>query len=400
MIPWRAASSALAALTLAALALAEVALAAGAARVAAPTANPAISQVEADQRAREHDRDAALAEAQAARSEAAQLQGQLAELNAAQRRGDSSISLKRLTLAGIAVRENDLRARMGGDQNQLARLLTVLEMFRRDPPPALLVDPHDVRDAVRAAILVKAMTPELERRAATLKAQASALQRLRRQADTASESLITSESAFAEQRAKLEDAILEKTQAARQATIEAGAAGQDIDALAARAQALRELGGAVETTGPPPATHLPPDPEHAGLFGRQKLFDAPVQGVLIRRFNDSEPGGPERSRGWTWRTKGGPTVVAPASAIVDYAGPLKGFGVVLILRLGGGYHLVLAGLETALAAPGQTISAGQPVGRMAKLDSPPPDLYLEIRKNGAPVDPALWLKAPDHMARR
>ena len=391
MTLWRAASTALAA----------AALLAGAQAPAAPAANPALAQVEADQHSREHDRETALAAAQAARAEALQLQGQLAALNAAQGRGGSGISVKRLTLAGLAVREEDLRGRMGGDQNRLARLLTVLEMFRRDPPPALLVDPHDVRDAVRAAILVKAMTPELERRAGVLRAQAAELKRLRRQADTASEALITSESDLAEQRAKLEDEILNRTQAARQATVEAAAASQDIDALAARAQALRDVSrGLAVSAPPPPPANLPPDPEHAGLFGRQKLFQAPVEGALIRRFNDSEPGGGERSRGWTWRTKGGPAVVAPAAAIVDYAGPLKGFGVVLILRMGGGYHLVLAGLETATAAPGQTVSAGEPVGRMAKLDSPPPDLYLEIRKLGAPVDPALWLKTPDRTARR
>ena len=381
-------------------AAATLVLVAGAVALAAPAVSPALTQTEADQRAREHDRDAALAQAQAARAEVNQLQAQLEELNAAQRRGDSSVSLKRLTLAGLAVRENDLRARMGGDQNRLARLLTVLAMFRRDPPPALLVDPHDVRDAVRAAILVKAMTPELERQAAVLKAQAAELQKLRRQADTASEALMTTESGVAEQRSKLEDQILERTQAARQAATDAAAASQDITALAARAQALREASHGQVVTAPPAPELIPPDPEHAGLFGRQKLFQPPVTGAPIRRFNDAEPGGGERSRGWTWRTTGGPAVVAPAAAIVDYAGPLKGFGVVLILRLGGGYHLVLAGLETALAGPGQTVSAGQPVGRMAKVDSPPPDLYLEIRKSGAPVDPALWLKAPDSTARR
>ncbi len=390
MTAWRAALPAFAVLT----------LVAGAVALAAPAANPALSQTEADQHTREHDRDAALAQAQAARAEVTQLQAQLEELNAAQKRGDSKVSLKRLTLAGLTARESDLRGRMGGDQNRLARLLTVLSMFRRDPPPALLVDPHDVRDAVRAAILVKAMTPELERRAAALRAQALALQKLRRQADTASEALMTSESGVAEQRAKLEDQILQRTQAARQAATDAAAASQDVTALAARAQALRELNHGLAATAPPAPLLIPPDPEHAGLFGRQKLFETPVAGAPIRRFNDPEPGGAERSRGWTWHTTDGPTVVAPAAAIVDYAGPLKGFGVVLILRLGGGYHLVLAGLETALAAPGQTISAGQPVGRMAKVDSPPPDLYLEIRKNGAPIDPALWLKAPDRTARR
>jgi septal ring factor EnvC (AmiA/AmiB activator) len=73
---------------------------------------------------------------------------------------------------------------------------------------------------------------------------------------------------------------------------------------------------------------------------------------------------------------------------------LKDWGLVLILRLGGGYHLVLAGLDTALTAPGRTVAAGQPIGRMGGDGRNGSDLYFEIRKNGAPVDPARWLKAP------
>jgi septal ring factor EnvC (AmiA/AmiB activator) len=72
----------------------------------------------------------------------------------------------------------------------------------------------------------------------------------------------------------------------------------------------------------------------------------------------------------------------------------------LILRLGGGYHLVLAGLETALTAPGRTVVAGQPVGRLAGAGDPAPELYFELRKNGAPVDPARWLKAPAGPSQR
>ena len=54
--------------------------------------------------------------------------------------------------------------------------------------------------------------------------------------------------------------------------------------------------------------------------------------------------------------------------MVEYAEPLKGWGVVMILRLGGGYRLVLAGLDAPLAAAGQTVSEGQPVGRTLELE--------------------------------
>jgi len=66
----------------------------------------------------------------------------------------------------------------------------------------------------------------------------------------------------------------------------------------------------------------------------------------------------------------------------------------VILRLGGGYHLVLAGLDAIVAGAGQMVNQGQPIGRMAKGEAGPPELYLEIRKGGAIVDPSHWIKAP------
>ena len=383
------------------LPLAIVGLAAGVA-VSAPgerqTArnNPALRQVETDQASREHDLSAALTDADAARIQVAQLEAQLAELNAAQESGEHGVSDKRLQLAALNVKERDLDARLGGDQARLARLLGALELFRRDPPPALFVKPTDVRDAVRAAILIRAITPELERRAQGLKDQVRRLQTVRRQIDTSSADLLVRESSVAERRAQIETLIAQKTALQNRADAEAEAARQDIDALTARARALRELTEGVAAAAPPVAAHAgePPDPEHAGLFGQPKPFTAPTAGAPARRFGELEPGGRARSDGWTWRTAAGAQVVAPAQGVVEYAGPLKGWGLVLILRLGGGYHLVLAGLETALTAPGRTVAAGQPVGRMGESGQIGSDLYFEIRKNSAPVDPARWLKAP------
>src|SRR5690242_2973283 len=77
---------------------------------------------------------------------------------------------------------------------ELARLLSLVEQLRRDPPPALLVSPDDARDAVRAAILVRAMTPELQARARIYAREAGEMMRRRRLAAVESEALFTSQS--------------------------------------------------------------------------------------------------------------------------------------------------------------------------------------------------------------
>lgn len=365
----------------------------GSARAKAGRDNPALRAVEADEASREHDLETALAAAQAARGEIAQLEAQLAELNDAQQQGERGVSERQLRLAALNAQQRELEGRLGAERARLARLLSVLELFRRDPPPALFTRPDDIRNAVRAAILIRAVTPELERQAQALKAQVQGLQAVRRQVETTSADLMVRQSDLADRRGRIETLIAQKTALQQKADAEAEAARQDVAALSARARALRELTQGVTAAPRAAEGGEPPDPEHAGLFGHAKPFVQPAPGRLTRRFGAPEPGGAGRAEGWTWRTPPGAQVEAPAQGVVEYAGPLKGWGLVLILRLGGGYHLVLAGLETVTIAPGRMVAAGTPVGRMADDNPSGSDLYFEIRKHGAPVDPARWLKA-------
>lgn len=352
---------------------------------------PSLKQVEADELQRAQDRSQASAEAADARQEIAQLQAELNELDAAEKSGETSVSGKRLRLAALTAREQSLETDLGDAQNRLARLLGALELFRRDPPPALFVDPKNVRDAVRAAILIRAITPELEQQAETLKAQLESLRRVKRAVDTASEDIFTSESDLAEQRAKIEALIAAKSALEGQDAADAQSAGRDVESLAGRAAALRDLSRGLDVVLPPIGVMEPPDPDHAGPGGKPETFTAPAPGAPARRFGDQEPDG-EKSQGWTWRTTRGASVAAPAPGLVEYAGPLKAWNVVLILRLGGGYHLVLAGLDAATVAPGQMVNEGQPVGRMASADGAAAELHLEVRRDGSAVDPGRWLK--------
>ncbi|MDO8325151.1 MAG: peptidoglycan DD-metalloendopeptidase family protein [Phenylobacterium sp.] len=247
-------------------------------------------------------------------------------------------------LQSLNVRETVLTAEQGRNLNRLARLLTVLEQFRRDPPPALLVSPDDAVSAVRAAILVKAITPELQRRARLYAAEAGEIARQRRLAAVASEALFTADSQLAEARLIQPPGLRDQTP-------------------------LQEDDG--EVTAP-------------------KALMAPADGPVTRRFGQAVPGG-GKANGLTIQTASGAKVAAPDSGLVQYVGPVKGWGVILILRLAGGYHLVLAGLDRVNVDVGQSVAAGSPVGWMADGRQSPPELYLEVRERGAPVNPGRWM---------
>ena len=92
------------------------------------------------------------------------------------------------------------------------------------------------------------------------------------------------------------------------------------------------------------------------------------------------------SSGLRWRLDAGP-VAAPAAAVVDYAGPLSGWGQVVILDLGPGWRAVIAGLDSVAVEAGVRVADGQSLGRSA-ADG---EIYFELRRDERPVDPSPWL---------
>lgn len=305
------------------------------------------------------------------RREIADLRGELDALGRQRVDAGDDVDLKRARLEALHQRESALTAELGRDRGQLARLLSALQLFRRDPPPALLVSPGDARDAVRAAILIRAMTPELQARADGYARQARAVSALRREAAAASEQLFTAESLVADRRGDLERMIVEKTQLER-------------------AYAQEALTGDESTLGTLTDGLAP-----KAVTGPLKL-SSPAPGPLARRFGQALPAG-GRATGLTIRTEKGHAVASPAAAVVEYAGPLNGWGAVLILRAQGAYaqgayHLVLAGMDEVTVGPGQSVAPGATVGRMANQGSSEPELYFEVREDGAPVDPERWMK--------
>ncbi len=90
-------------------------------------------------------------------------------------------------------------------------------------------------------------------------------------------------------------------------------------------------------------------------------------------------------------------VVSPCGGRVVFAGPFRSFGQLLIVDCGGGYHFVLSGFDRLDAQVGQSVQAGEPVGVMPAWDPrrrrTARSLYVELRRDGQPVNPAPWLRA-------
>jgi len=353
---------------------------------AAATSPPApggASGLDAQRQARAMDRDADRARAAALQQQVEALRSQLIAMGRTEASGERAVGGAKGRLEKLNLEEAQLKIRMGHNQESLTKLLGALQMFQRNPPPPLLVDPRSARDAARAAILIQAIAPELERRSREFAAASEQLKAIRRRAAAASGSLFQAESDLADRQAKIQDLIDQKRALEVQLRSDAQVADSDVRRLAARARSLGELVTALDAHEPRARDLAAGQPSGA----MATVFIPPVTGPVARRFGE-KGSDPLRAKGWTWIAEPGAVVVSPAAAHVDYAGPLKDWGLVLILRIGPD-HLVLAGLSRVDVDTGMTVAAAEPVGR-AGNGSPRPEVYLEVRHGVTPVDPARW----------
>jgi septal ring factor EnvC (AmiA/AmiB activator) len=118
----------------------------------------------------------------------------------------------------------------------------------------------------------------------------------------------------------------------------------------------------------------------------------PASGRVQGRYGEADEHGATQ-RGLTIETRAGAQVVATYGGTVAFAGQFRGYGQLLIIEHGEGYHSLLAGLGRIDARVGQSVVAGEPVGIMAPLPGQTPKLYVEFRRNGQPVNPLPWLAA-------
>lgn len=311
------------------------------------------------------------ADADAARDELRDLEERLADLRREASAEDVQLEAQRARLKELGDREGRLVGELSRERGRHGRLLSALQMMSRRPPPPLLVPADKAVDTVRAAILIKAVAPELQSRAKALSDQQAEIGRIRRLAVLSSERLLTTESAQGDRRAEIESLLARKTALTAVLRAEAQTADRSARVLEAR---IRALGGQVST--PPAAAQ----PETASRPAGGARLRPPLSAEPAERFGDG-------SSGWRWRADRA-VAGAPAASRVAYAGPLGGWGQVVILDLGPGWRAVVAGLETLDVQADQRVADGQALGRSGRDG----EVYFELRRDERPIDPRPWLQ--------
>jgi septal ring factor EnvC (AmiA/AmiB activator) len=340
---------------------------------------------------------------------------------------EDGIAATEARLKPLDEQEEAIRKSLNGRRGAIAEVLAALQRIGRRPPPALLVKPEDALQSVRTAIMLGAVLPEMRNEAEGLASDLGQLVRVRKDiADERDrqrrdlEALAENHrrlSALVDERQKRQSetqkALDDEQQHAAALSKQAGDIEDLISTLeqnldsANRAARLAERSQKDDDAHPDfSALHDPGRIGPAVAFASARgLLRLPVNGVKIRDFGSPEPaGGVEKGISLAARVNA--QVTSPCDGWVVYAGPFRSYGQLLILNAGGGYHVLLAGMERISVDPGQFVLSGEPVAIMgggsrvaatgaAAIGLTQPVLYVEFRKDGTPVDPAPWWAATE-----
>lgn len=328
--------------------------------------------------------------------------------------------------------EDDIRGSLKGRRAVLVEIIAALQRLGLRPPPALLVAPEDALSAVRSAILLGAVVPEIRGETEVLMTELAELGRIRAEIEGSRTALENDLGSLAEEEARLVRLLEEKKRLTGQARSEIARQTASAAELAARAGNLEELIARLETEigsvrEAAEAARKAEEKRKAGeeaqiararetagsdsfadtaritpalpFVEAKGLLPLPANGVVLTGFGQKTREG-DLSSGVSIATRTSSRVISPADGWVIYAGPFRSYGQLLILNAGEGYHIVLAGMNRIDVALGQFVLAGEPVGEMGAsriasavdvdIGSLRPVLYIEFRKDGESIDPSPW----------
>ena len=326
------------------------------------------------------------------------------------------IAASEAELKKLATERAGLLAELGEKQDALSELLAGLQRLEQNPPPALVVEPGDILSALRGAMLLGTLVPDLQTEAGALAVKLDRLGQVEAAIETRRNDVTQEIARLESQRVELGQLVSQKKALVSQSSEELDAERKRTQSLAEKAKSLKQLLASLEEERKKKEIaeaqrqaeeakerrrqeELLRTPKLAFADARGKL-PFPAQGQIVRRYGEPDGLGGE-TQGLMIATRAGAQVTTPADGKVEFAGPFRSYGQVVILNPGDGFRVLLAGMDKVTADVGEFLRAGEPVGEMGSgpasvtlfgevVQDGRPVLYIEFRNSTEAVDSGPW----------
>lgn len=329
----------------------------------------------------------------------------------------------------------------------LAQILASLENMALHPTESLLVQPLSPVEVIRSAILLRESVPYLNDKAEKIKQDLENIAAQKKKVEQKLKELASQKASLLKQQKNIKKMSAEKAAVRKKIEGESAKVQQEAQKLAAEASDLRDLmeklehdkeiqrrrqeeirraareraleeqrrleeeqqrriAAAREGEGLAAGEEFAPaDDEMTNVdlininpqsikknslnfAGAKGKLTRPARGAIVTSYGQELSKG-VTAKGIVFKTRASAQIISPYDGSVIFSGPFKGYGNLIIIDHGQGYVSLLAGMSSVDAEIGQMVLAGEPVGVMPDVDSP--KLYMEIRKDQRPVNPAPWL---------
>lgn len=315
------------------------------------------------------------------------------------------------------------RKKLKRQRKQFASVLIALQRLANNPPEAMIAQPTTPGDMVRTAILLRAAVPKLESHASQLRNDFAALNTAHVETLARRVELESASTELRYERVNLKRILSDTTRLKKQISVRSKRASRRVKSLTKKEKSIQGLMARLTRErkirakkerlrkkrikpAPPkyaskqvplkkPQTSSKPrksgksEKPFSQARGRLPL---PAMGRLTGLYGQAMKSGLTR-KGITIKTRLGAQVVAPYGGTVVFSGPFRRYGQLLIIEHSEGYHSLLAGMARIDSTTGHKVLAGEPVGIMGGARDGVPALYLELRRNGQPINPLPWLAA-------
>jgi len=326
----------------------------------------------------------------------------LAEAAQAERAASAWLNASAARMADLMVKKQAQQKILDQRRAEMAEILAGLEKLGFNPPPAMLADAGDAAQSLHAAAMMGALVPQMKSRVLLVQAEMDRLNTIQTAMNAEQMQLNAKAEKQKEEQARLNMLLREKAQMQAQKQRNIAQEEDNRERLASKAQSLQDLMDEVGKM-PPAADNENKQIEFSAKFTSLKgSLPKPVEGAVLTAFGKKGADG-RPAQGETIAARPGAAVLSPADGIARYAGDFRSYGKILILDVGEDYYMVLAGMGKIHVAQGQFLLQGEPIGAMAGLpdnakdgysaEKSAPQLYVELRHENKPVNPAPWWAA-------
>lgn len=313
---------------------------------------------------------------------------------------EEKISVYEIELEELQKRYISLGKKLKNHNEQIINIVAAMENLSLHPLDTMIFMPMTPTEILRSGIILRETVPMVKNSAEKVSSDLNEVKELRKIIENQYREIKVSSRKLNEKSAYMDSLMKHKRQLQKKFENKSLEAEKKSTELAQKASDLKELLDRLNEEKQRRKKELASKDgknslqKNNAIFTDSKFAKAlgqlpyPIRGNIIKRYGETNETGMQ-NRGVTIKGRKGARVIAPYDGTVLFSGPFRGYGEMIIIDHSENYMTLLAGMERIDISVGQALLAGEPIGVMTSTEEP--TLYMEIRRDGHPVNPLPWL---------